>query len=117
MASFDASMSSNSDILTLDASGNLNLTQDSVGKSAASLDNIFSGLLVTDWVSAGWPSHKYGTFQIDDGGSAQMYCAVVSAGVSPVIGFPNGRAICANAPGESLNVGSAGRPSITILQQ
>ena len=116
LPSFDATMSSESGILTLDGSGNIGFTQDFVGRGTASLDNIFSGL-VTDWTAMGWPNTTYGTFQVDNGGNAQMYCAVVSAGDSPILGFPNGRAICANAPGESIGVSSAGRPSITILQQ
>jgi hypothetical protein len=113
--SFDASMSSESGILTLDGSGNINLTQDSVGRGAASLDNILSGL-VTDWASVGWPNAGYGTFQIDNGSNAQMYCAAVSAGISNA-GIPVGRAICENSPGESIGVSSAGGPSITVVQQ
>jgi hypothetical protein len=116
LPSFDATMSSESGILTLDGSGDIGFTQDFVGRGTASLDNIFSGL-VTDWTAMGWPNTTYGTFQVDNGGNTQMYCAVVSAGDSPILGFPNGRAICANAPGESIGVSSAGRPSITILQQ
>ena len=115
---FDATMSSNSGMLTLDGSGNINLTEDSAGQGLAWLDNILSGLLVTDWTAAGWPSQTNGTFQIDQAGNAQMYCAVVSAGTDQTgTGYPNGRVICANVPGGSIDVTSAGRPSITVLQQ
>jgi hypothetical protein len=115
MFSFDPSMSPGSGIQTLDASGNISLTQDLGGQGTASLDNIFSGL-VTDWNFAGWPNSAYGTYQIDLGGNAQMYCAVISAAVSNA-GIPVGRTICANAPGETVGGSSAGWPSITIQQQ
>ena len=76
LPSFDATMSSESGILTLDGSGDIGFTQDFVGRGTASLDNIFSGL-VTDWTAMGWPNTTYGTFQVDNGGNTQMYCAVV----------------------------------------
>lgn len=114
-SSFDPGMSSQSGILTLNGAGNISLTQDSVGQGTASLGDIFPGLL-SDWTSVSWPNASYGTFQIDNGGSAQMDCAVVSAAVSNA-GSPVGRAICSNTPGQSLSIGFAGNPGITVLQQ
>ena len=115
MFSFDPSLLLESGIQTLGGSGSVSLTQDSGGLGVASLDNVVAGL-VTDWSSAGWPNPQYGSYQIDQGSNAGMYCAVVSANTSNATS-PVGRVICVNAPGETVGVSSAGRPSISIQQQ